>query len=70
MLDRQLKLHPKIKFVRTTNADTNAAMLRINNELGFKPYMTSILWPMEISQVLEFLNQKQLKEDLCQIPKK
>ena len=57
MLDRQLKLHPEIKFVRTTNADTNAAMLRINNELGFKPYMTSILWQMEIGQVLEYLNQ-------------
>lgn len=57
MLDRQLKLHPEIKFVRTTNADTNAAMLRINNELGFKPYMTSILWQMEIIQVLEYLNQ-------------
>jgi hypothetical protein len=56
MLDRQLKLHPEIKFVRTTNADTNAAMLRINNELGFKPYMTSILWQMEIGQVLEYLN--------------
>jgi GNAT superfamily N-acetyltransferase len=57
MLDRQLKLHPEIKFVRTTNADTNAAMLRINNELGFKPYMTSILWQMEITKVQEYLNQ-------------
>ncbi len=57
MLDRQLKLHPEIKFVRTTNADTNAAMLRINNELGFKPYMTSILWQMEIAKVQEYLNQ-------------
>ncbi|PKO05776.1 MAG: hypothetical protein CVU41_10160 [Chloroflexi bacterium HGW-Chloroflexi-3] len=57
MLDRLLKLHPEIKFVRTTNADTNAAMLCINNELGFKPYMSSILWQMEISQVLEYLNQ-------------
>lgn len=57
MLDRMLKLHPEIKFVRTTNADTNAAMLRINNELGFKPYMSSILWQMEVSQVLDYLKQ-------------
>jgi len=57
MLDRMLNLHPEIKFVRTTNADTNAAMLRINNELGFKPYMTSILWQMEITKVQEYLNQ-------------
>lgn len=62
MLDLMLKLHPEIKFVRTTNADTNAAMLRINNQLGFKPYMTSILWQMEISQVLVYLNNHQTKE--------
>jgi GNAT superfamily N-acetyltransferase len=58
MLERMLKIHPEIKFVRTQNADTNAAMLRINNELGFKPYMTSILWQMEINQVLDYLNHK------------
>lgn len=58
MLDRMLKIHPEIKFVRTQNADTNAVMLRINNELGFKPYMSSILWQMEIDQVLDYLNHK------------
>ena len=62
MLDQMLCLHPEIKYVRTTNADTNAAMLRINNELGFKPYMSSILWQMEISQVLDYLNQQQEEE--------
>ncbi len=55
MIDHMLMIHPQIKFVRTQNADTNAAMLRINNEMGFKPYMTSILWQMEISQVLGYL---------------
>jgi len=62
MLDRMLELHPEIKFVRTQNADSNAAMLRINNELGFKPYMTSILWQMEISQVLDYLNKQSSRE--------
>lgn len=62
MLDKMLNLHPEIKYVRTQNADTNAAMLRINNELGFKPYMSSILWQMEISQVLEYLKKPQTKE--------
>jgi GNAT superfamily N-acetyltransferase len=57
MLDRMLIIHPEIKFVRTTNADTNAAMLRINTELGFKPYMSSIMWQLEISQVLDYLHQ-------------
>ena len=51
-----LKIHPEIKFVRTQNADSNAAMLRINNELGFKPYMTSILWQMDIEQAMEYVN--------------
>ncbi len=55
MIDHMLMIHPQIKFVRTQNADTNAAMLRINNQMGFKPYMTSILWQMEISQVLGYL---------------
>ncbi|HSM26064.1 MAG TPA: GNAT family N-acetyltransferase [Anaerolineaceae bacterium] len=62
MLDRMLIIHPEIKFVRTQNADSNAAMLRINNELGFKPYMTSILWQMEISQVLDYLKKQSSKE--------
>lgn len=56
MLEKMLKIHPEIKFVRTQNADSNAAMLRINNELGFKPYMTSILWQMEIEQVMAYVN--------------
>ena len=57
MLKKMLEIHPEIKFVRTQNADSNAAMLRINNELGFKPYMTSILWQMEIEQVLAYVDK-------------
>ncbi len=59
MLERMLKLHPEIKFVRTQNADTNAAMLKINNELGFKPYMSSVLWQMEINHVMEYLGKEE-----------
>jgi mycothiol synthase len=59
MLERMLKLHPEIKFVRTQNADTNAAMLKINNELGFKPYMSSVLWQMEINHVMEYLRKEE-----------
>ena len=62
MLTHMLTVRPQIKFVRTQNADTNAAMLHINNEMGFKPYMTSILWQIDISQVLETLNDHQTKE--------
>jgi len=58
MLDKVLKEHPEVKFVRTGNADSNAAMLKINNELGFQPYMANALWQVEISQVLEYLGME------------
>jgi GNAT superfamily N-acetyltransferase len=57
MLDKVLKERPQVKYVRTGNADTNAAMLKINTELGFKPYMASALWQVEIERVLEYLRQ-------------
>jgi GNAT superfamily N-acetyltransferase len=55
MLDKVLKERPEVNYVRTGNADTNAAMLKINNELGFQPYMATTLWQVEIDSVLEYL---------------
>lgn len=43
-LKEMLTVNPEAKFVRTGNAHSNAAMLKINVELGFKPYFTSIVW--------------------------
>ena len=61
MLDKVLREHPEIKFVRTGNADSNAAMLKINEELGFKPYMSVTIWQVEIDQVEKYLmNHKNL----------
>jgi mycothiol synthase len=57
MLEKVLKEHPEIRYVRTGNADTNAAMLKINNELGFKPYLASTFWQVEIEHVLEYLGE-------------
>jgi mycothiol synthase len=57
MLDKVLKERPEVKYVRTGNADTNAAVLKINNELGLKPYMDSTLWQVEIERVLEYLGE-------------
>ena len=56
MLDKVLKEWPGIKYVRTGNADSNAAMLRINSDLGFKPYMADTLWQLEIQKVIEYLH--------------
>jgi hypothetical protein len=32
-------------------------MLKINNELGFKPYMADAIWQVEVDQVLAYLDQ-------------
>jgi GNAT superfamily N-acetyltransferase len=56
MLDKVLKERPQVKYVRTGNADSNAAMLKINTALGFKPYMADTLWQVELQKVLDYLN--------------
>ncbi|MCI0478172.1 MAG: GNAT family N-acetyltransferase [Anaerolineales bacterium] len=56
LLDKVLREHPEIKFVRTGNADSNAAMLKINSEMGFKPYLSEIAWQVDIEQVERYLN--------------
>lgn len=58
MLKKVLQEHPEIKYVRTGNADSNAAMLKINHELGFRPYLANTLWQVESSRVLECLRAK------------
>ena len=55
MIDKVLKDRPQVKYIRTGNADSNAAMLKINNELGFQPYMASTLWQVELDQVMAYL---------------
>ncbi len=58
MLDKVLKEHPEIKYVRTGNADSNAAMLKINTELGFQPYMARALWQVEVEQVENYIQKE------------
>ena len=59
MLERVLKERPQVKYVRTGNADSNAAMLKINTELGFQPYTADALWQVETEKVLEYLDAHQ-----------
>ncbi len=58
MLDKILRERPEVKYIRTGNADSNAAMLKINNELGFKPYMADSLWQVELQKVQEYLQSR------------
>ena len=60
MLDKVLKERPQVKYVRTGNADSNAAMLKINTELGFETYMADTLWQVELQKVLVYLHSKPL----------
>ncbi len=55
MLERVLRAHPEITRVRTGNADSNAAMLHINLELGYKPYIADTIWQVEREQVEKYL---------------
>ena len=58
MLDKVLKERPQVKYVRTGNADSNAAMLKINTELGFKPYTADAIWQVELQKVLDYLQSR------------
>ncbi len=57
-LDRLLRERPEAKFVRTGNADSNAAMLGINHALGFQPYISRCVWQVETEKVLAYLQSK------------
>jgi mycothiol synthase len=57
MLEKTIQERPAVKLVRTSNADSNAGMLRINHELGFKPYMSECWWQVETEKVLAYLGK-------------
>jgi RimJ/RimL family protein N-acetyltransferase len=57
MLDKVLRERPQVKFVRTGNADSNAAMLKINHALGFKPYIAGCFWQVETEQGAHYLSR-------------
>jgi hypothetical protein len=57
MLDRILRERPEAKVIRTGNANTNAQMLGINTQLGFKLAWQSTLWQVPIADVRKGLGQ-------------
>jgi GNAT superfamily N-acetyltransferase len=57
MLDKVSNDRSQAKFVRTDNADSNAPMMKINNELGFKPYIAECVWQVETDKVAEYLGK-------------
>lgn len=55
MLEKVLRERPQVKRVRTGNAFVNEPMLKINIELGFKPYQSRYWWQVEVPQVKAYL---------------
>lgn len=55
MLTRILRDLPEARVIRTGNANSNAPMLKLNNELGFKPFMSRPAWQVETETVEKYL---------------
>jgi len=55
MMEKVLAERPQVKVIRTGNAESNASMLKINTELGFKPYLSHTVWQVETDQLFSYL---------------
>jgi hypothetical protein len=55
MIARVLRERAMVRFIRTGNADSNAPMLKINRELGFKPFSANTCWQIDLAQVQAYL---------------
>ena len=55
MIEHLQRERPSVDRIRTGNADSNEAMLRINQALGFKPFISRTEWQLEVDATLERL---------------
>lgn len=58
MLQRLLDERPDVRRVRTSNADSNAAMRRINEELGFVPQGSECVWQVATRDARAYLRSR------------
>ncbi|HPS28722.1 MAG TPA: GNAT family N-acetyltransferase [bacterium] len=45
-----IEKRPNVRFIRTSNANVNEAMLAINEKMGFKQYQTHTFWELEVEK--------------------
>jgi mycothiol synthase len=57
MLEKIVQELPEVRRIRSDNADSNVAMLRINRRLGFRRYKAWTTWQVDLDQVHEYLRQ-------------
>jgi GNAT superfamily N-acetyltransferase len=57
MLEKVLRERPRVQRIRAGNANSNAAMLSINRELGFKPYKSWTTWQVALEEILAYLRR-------------
>ncbi len=57
MLEHIREVHPEAQWIITDNANSNAPMLAINQELGFKTYRTWIEYQMSREQLAARVNE-------------
>jgi GNAT superfamily N-acetyltransferase len=55
MMEKVLSDRPQVTRVRTGNAESNAPMLAINREIGFKHVLTTYDWQVDVDRVVEYL---------------
>jgi len=57
MMQKILNERPEVEFIRTRNANSNAPMLKINVEMGFKPYIANTVWQVETEKIEHYLKE-------------
>ncbi len=67
VMERILRERPLVKRIRTGNADSNAPMLKINYEMGFRPIKTWTTWQIEVEKALAWTGQGAVE---CEAPER
>jgi mycothiol synthase len=57
MMNKILLERPEVEFIRTNNANSNGPMLKINTEMGFKPYLSNTIWQVDTADVETYLKE-------------